>query len=318
MNAERNSQAKTKLAAFRISQLQRNWTEQPYKGSEEESVFAASQIWKVIDQARKKEKIIDWSIPSKDVAHGTLAQYQKMVAYMKADQFDAFGNRKDGYSISEFAITAKACKVWEDRGRSAEVDVEKILDISKGLVQENVKSQIRALEERTYDPEDTAENAILKIKALKTMFTDQMQPSYDCSIAVVRLLNTLPCARTKEQLEAVFTEIDLIVDVAKLTLLGPDKEPKVEQFPVPPPIQLIQCLLRCIPHTNSLGGIRDKLELKKLNIDKAGKTDDPYTLNDWERLKENILVELRSLTVPRQDLEEVDMTKSFSAMMLPD
>ena len=88
------------------------------------------------------------------------------------EQFDAFGNRLDGHSISEYATTAKACKGWEDRGRSVEVDIEKILQIAKDLCKENVKLQIRALEERTYDNEDIAENAILKVKALKAMFMD--------------------------------------------------------------------------------------------------------------------------------------------------
>ena len=77
--AELNLLAKNKVVAFRISQLKRSWIEEPYKGSEEESVFAPSQIWKVVDQERKKEKIIDWSMPSREVALGTYAQYQNML-----------------------------------------------------------------------------------------------------------------------------------------------------------------------------------------------------------------------------------------------
>ena len=83
--AETNLMVQNKVVAFRIFLLNRFWLDEPYKGAVEESVFAPSQIWKVIDQERKKEKIIDWSIPSKDVAHGTLAQYQEHVAYMKAE-----------------------------------------------------------------------------------------------------------------------------------------------------------------------------------------------------------------------------------------
>ena len=76
---------------------------------------------------------------------------------------------------------------------------------------------------------------------------------------MVALLDTLPMARTKDELIATFIEMDLILDAANLTLLGPDKQPRMESFPVPPPVQLIECLLRCIPNTNDLGGIRATL-----------------------------------------------------------
>ena len=139
--AELNLLAKNKVAAFRISQLKRSWIEEPYKRSEEESVFASSQIWKVVNQERKKEKIIDWSMPSREVAHGTYAQYQEHVAYMTSPHDDLMGNRLVGHSISDYATTAKACKLWEDRARSVEADVDKLITIAKGRCKENVQLQ---------------------------------------------------------------------------------------------------------------------------------------------------------------------------------
>ena len=61
-------------ANFRMLQLNRDWVNEPYKGSQELSVFASSQIWRAIDVKRKKALIQDWSIPSKEVGHGTLQQ----------------------------------------------------------------------------------------------------------------------------------------------------------------------------------------------------------------------------------------------------
>ena len=52
--ADQNLWTKNKVAAFRISQLKRVWLDEPYKGTMENSVFAQSQIWKIIDQERKK------------------------------------------------------------------------------------------------------------------------------------------------------------------------------------------------------------------------------------------------------------------------
>ena len=153
--------------SFRISQLNRSWLEEPYKGATEESVLAPSQILKVIDQERKKEReIIDWSIPSKEVAHGTYAQYLEHVAHMNSPHVNDFGNRLPWHSISNYAAAAKACKLWEDRGRSVETEVDKLIIIAKTRCTINVQLQIKALEERIYDETDIAANAILKIKAL--------------------------------------------------------------------------------------------------------------------------------------------------------
>ena len=283
--AETNLMVQNKVVAFRIFLLNRFWLDEPYKGAVEESVFAPSQIWKVIDQERKKEKIIDWSIPSKEVAHGTHAQYLELVAYMNSPHIDGFGNRLLGHSISNYATTAKACKLWEDRGRSVEVDVDKLIIIAKARCAMNVQLQIKALKERLYDENVIAANAVSKIKALEAMFIDKIKPSFDYSIAVVALLDTLPIARTRKELIATFIEMDLIMDAAKLTLLGADKNPRMASFPVPPPVQLIECLLRCIPNRNELGGIRDNLEFKKKRIERAAKILNPWGSDEWEKLK---------------------------------
>ena len=121
---------------------------------------------------------------------------------MTSPHFDLMGNRLFGHSISDYATTAKACKLWEDRARSVEADVDKLITIIKSCCRENVQLQIQALEERTYDDDDIAENAIMKVKALKAMFMDQIKPSHDYSTAVVALLDTIPMARTKDELIA--------------------------------------------------------------------------------------------------------------------
>ena len=56
---------------------------------------------------------------------------------------------------------------------------------------------------------------------MKAMIIGQIILGYDCSMSVVSVLDTLPMAETKEGLNATFIELDLILDVAKLTLLGP-------------------------------------------------------------------------------------------------
>ena len=54
-------------------------------------------------------------------------------------------------------------------------------------------------------------------------------------------------------------------------------------FPLLPPMQLMECLLRCIPLNNELGGIIDDLEYKKKDIERAAMLDHPYDLEDWEK-----------------------------------
>ena len=87
-------------------------------------------------------------------------------------------------------------------------------------------------------------------------------------------------ATTKEELVTTFTTLDLIMDVARLTLLGIDKLPKQKGFPVPPPMQPIESILRCIPFGSNLGGIRDDLEFTKRHIDREAKTTFPFDEED--------------------------------------
>ena len=86
-------------------------------------------------------------------------------------------------------------------------------------------------------------------------------------------------------------------------------------FLVPPPVQLIECLLPCIPHSNDLRRIKNDLEFQKKKIEKAAKTTDPWNIEDWEKLKLNTLDDLRSLTAPRSNLVALETENPFAAMM---
>ena len=211
---------------FRKLQLNRDWIKDPYKGGQETSVFASAQIWRAIDVERKKELIQDWSVPSREVGHGTLAQYLKYVAFMNSDHEDAFGMTLEGHKVSDLIQIAKFCKIWEDQGKTVESGVDKHIGIALALCDLKVRLIIQGIQERIYNDKDIADNSIQKIKAVKEMFESHIKPGYDCQRAINVLLDLLPMASTKEELVSTFTEVDLIMDVARLTLLGIDKEPK--------------------------------------------------------------------------------------------
>ena len=73
--------------------------------------------------------------------------------------------------------------------------------------------------------DDISDNSIQKIKAIKNMFTEQIKSGFECQRAVVALL----MAKIKDEMVQIFIELDRIMDVVSLTLLGPDKLPKLRE-----------------------------------------------------------------------------------------